>query len=452
MSRRCLHIFRPSFIRLLLPLASVVLLAALSRESVAQEMRGMAVEGYITALHLPAGFDVNGQQVALQTDTTYGKKSDRVTATDNPWRDHVEVGAYVFVLGSNEHKTKTALARTVLFRDDWDRKFVGLGVIDRVISSGPEPVFRADGFPVRITAATETSFHGDLKTLADVGVNTWLRYEGKRDKEGILVAAKARFMRVKAKPLKTVNGIETYNMHFEAPDTASGKDGQIMLGAIGTWYKIPANRILQERVARVGMSLVPAYQRQLPEDDPFKIHFHFYALEDDKLRGELCSMHGGLILIPMHLLDRMKNDSQLAAVLADGIAFTVQQQATRLLIEERVALGMEAASLALIAFSPAVALDLAINGAMPNTKEQMLMEEQRGRVALALMTDAGYDPRQAPEAWRLVQPKHLPKDVGSLKYPDRSGYQLGILDLQYKTAKDETSHPVVPTAAAVLSQ
>jgi hypothetical protein len=67
------------------------------------------------------------------------------------------------------------------------------------------------------------------------------------------------------------------------------------------------------------------------------------------------------------------------------------------------------------------------------------MEEQRGRVALSLMEDAGYDPWQAPEAWRLLEPKKLPADLNSLKYPNRSGYQLGILNLQYSltTAKPE---------------
>ncbi len=59
------------------------------------------------------------------------------------------------------------------------------------------------------------------------------------------------------------------------------------------------------------------------------------------------------------------------------------------------------------------------------------MEEQRARVALALMADAGYDPWQAPEAWRLLAPKKRPKDPDSLAYPERSGYQLRFLDQQY---------------------
>jgi hypothetical protein len=45
------------------------------------------------------------------------------------------------------------------------------------------------------------------------------------------------------------------------------------------------------------------------------------------------------------------------------------------------------------------------------------------------MADAGYDPRQAPEAWRLLAPKKMPKDPSLLKYPSRAGYQLSFLRL-----------------------
>ncbi len=60
------------------------------------------------------------------------------------------------------------------------------------------------------------------------------------------------------------------------------------------------------------------------------------------------------------------------------------------------------------------------------------LKEQRWRVALELMVDAGYDPWQAPEAWRFAEAKKLPADTGTLKYPDRSGYQFAILNLMYK--------------------
>jgi hypothetical protein len=121
--------------------------------------------------------------------------------------------------------------------------------------------------------------------------------------------------------------------------------------------------------------------------------------------------------------------------LADGVAYLVQRQGVKQLTGERVILGEAAASVALAAFDPGAAVLLALNGAasgaVPGSKAWILLQRQRGRVALELLAEAGYDPWQAPEAWRLAEPKALPKDLGTLPYPDRSGYQLGILNLQY---------------------
>jgi hypothetical protein len=63
------------------------------------------------------------------------------------------------------------------------------------------------------------------------------------------------------------------------------------------------------------------------------------------------------------------------------------------------------------------------------------MQEQAGRIALTLMADAGYDPQQAPEAWRLLASKKSPKDLSALQYPSRAEYQLGILRLDGEPAQ-----------------
>jgi hypothetical protein len=73
-------------------------------------------------------------------------------------------------------------------------------------------------------------------------------------------------------------------------------------------------------------------------------------------------------------------------------------------------------------------------------------------VALALMADAGYDPREAPETWRLLEPKQLPANLQSLKYPRLSGYQLGILNLQYNTERAATTKKTVTRAALSYAQ
>jgi hypothetical protein len=148
----------------------------------------------------------------------------------------------------------------------------------------------------------------------------------------------------------------------------------------------------------------------------------------------------------MQVVARFKNDDQLAAVLADGVAFNLQRQAARIVEANRVLLGAEAASLTAAAFIPLVGLPDLIAGNLAASKIQTEMEEQRGRVALELMATAGYDPWQAPEAWRLAAPKELSTDLSSLTYPDRSGYQFAILNHTYR--KSLTSQAAESASAA----
>ena len=54
-----------------------------------------------------------------------------------------------------------------------------------------------------------------------------------------------------------------------------------------------------------------------------------------------------------------------------------------------------------------------------------------------MMFDGGFDARQAPEAWKLLAPKRLPRDVGSLKYPRIGQYQLTVLEAQYRNRNAE---------------
>ena len=206
------------------------------------------------------------------------------------------------------------------------------------------------------------------------------------------------------------------------------KDGSVRFGTMRRTYKIPADNALQSRIRRTGMSLVPEYQKQLANGDPAKIPFRFYAFDAPKIRTEICS-HEGTILVPLQMLDRLRSDDQLAAVLADGIAYNIERQAARLVADNRAVLGSGAAGDVVGAFVPGVGLAAWLGGAAVSYKIGRQMEEERSRVALGLMAAAGYDPNAAPETWRLLAPKKMPMDASQLKYPDRSGYQLAILYL-----------------------
>jgi hypothetical protein len=427
------------------------------------------VKGYITAVNPATGFDVNREHVKVLPGTHFGILGGLDGVYDDALRDKVSVGAYVQVGHSrklDDKASNTVTADEVLLRDDWNEEPEGLGVIDRVVSTGAEPVFQADGYRIRITSATEISYAEDLKTLGDVGTNTWVRYEGKRDKAGVLVASKARFFPAKRGLLKAALLHEAWDMSPKpvgnserGPNSPPVKQGNV-LNADGSLnqdaevqysgyqfrdepHRIPMDPPLQERVRRVGMSVVPAYQKLLPDDDPSKIHFRFYAVEDEKNRTEICSSNG-IIYVPAQILQRLRSNDQLAAVLADGVAYNLQRQGAKMEAGRSTSILGYYAGDVVAANVPGIGVHTAVGGGIGSTQT----EEQRGRVALALVADAGYDPWQAPEAWRLLAPKKLPKDLDSLKYPDRSGYQLRILNLQYRDKAAADSSGAVPTASA----
>ena len=127
-------------------------------------------------------------------------------------------------------------------------------------------------------------------------------------------------------------------------------------------------------------------------------------------------------------MERLQNDDQLAALLADGVAWNLQRLMSGAMQNENNA--ALATSMAFAAAPLAVKGGIMAGGLLAGYKLDKPLEEERGRIALELMADGGYDPWQAPEAWRLLFDK-AKKGSQPLVYPDRSGYQLGILNLQY---------------------
>ena len=435
---------------LLLPVIFAVSFGGCIFSAGAQEMQSVTVDGYVTAVHAPDGFDVNGEHVAIRPETVYRLIGDKSDNGDGSLRDALRIGAYVHVLGNSAKGVKLVTAASVLFRDDWDKKLSGFGVIDKVIATGAEPVFQADGYRIQITPGTELSYGGGLKSLADVGTNTWIRYKGKRELDGALVAAEAKFVPARSHKRQPAS-VSTKQEAVPRQGALLNADGKLVslhtkvrlsdAGGECGWHKLSVDEAMQERVYRVGMSVVPAYQKQLALDDSSKIQFRFYAVDENEIRSDLFC-NDGLVLIPAQVLARLKNDNQLAALLADGVAFNVQRQSAVLIAEYRELLGVEIVTTATSLAPGFVAAE--IGDGIVEHKMLVKMEEQRGRLALTLMADAGYDPRQAPEAWRLLSKKNLPKDLDSLKYPSRSGYQLGILRLQYSGEKAEASPSAAP--------
>jgi Domain of unknown function (DUF5666) len=397
-----------------------------------------AAEGYVTAVDGPGGFVLNGDvHVTTGATTHYEWFNHNDIGRGDATADAVQIGAYVEVLGKKEKKS--VITHMVRVQNEGERKIHGFGLVDKVVARGPEPVFRADGYLLRIGPNTATTFSGGLKTLDDVNPGVWVKYEGKRDKTGVVVASEAEL--VPGKAGKVANSKPSFQQAVLPGTNLIDSNGEFhsvrakyrmdQMGGVCGWHVAPTDAGMQEKVARVGARLVPAFQRQMNDDERAKIHFRYYVVDEPRFRSDFgCAT--GVILVPRQLVDRLKNDDQLAAVLADGIAANLAWQSARLVAEYYSIVGIQLAGDVAGQFSPLAWLGPEEGAGVAMHEFELHLMRERARMALGLMADAGYDPWQAPEAWRLLDPKKLPSDPTTLKYPNRSGYQLAILAQQYK--------------------
>jgi hypothetical protein len=429
-------------IRISLRLIAVVACAALAVPLIAQTF---PIEGYINFIRSPKSFVVGGREFDISRQTQFGLMGGDVPSTTSPLRDALRIGVYVQVAGHEAFTMGPINATTVLVHDQWNESLSGLGVITRVDSTGTAPVFDADGFRIRITPATKLSFYGDVTSLDQVAPNDWVSFSGKRGQDGIIDAAKARLLPAKPTKFKAAKNLEIRSVKTRpagstgnalvsegkgtptAPTDGASleQDEQLKIG-LGRWHTLPADQPLQQRVHRIGMALVPAYQREMADDDPSKIHFRFFAIDDNKLHGNV-NLLDGAVLVSKQTVERLTSDDQLAAVIADGVAYSLQRQAAQEVKMNRIAWGAEIAQM----FVPGVGFAMLAANGIAGGDPETLMKQERLRVALALMRDAGFDPWQAPEAWRIVDLKKIPANLASLAYPDNSCYQIQILSLQY---------------------
>jgi Zn-dependent protease with chaperone function len=238
-----------------------------------------------------------------------------------------------------------------------------------------------------------------LKTLADVGPGTVMTYHGREQADGSVLATAVEFKRneMEASEFKLWKQIKVKEKSF---NSESGKPAELRVGQ--DKYKVLPSQAVQDYVNRLGWSLVPTYQRMLPDSNPQKIHFQFRVVQAKSFNAGSYPM--GMIVIHSDVFRVLENEAQLAAVLAHEIAHTTQEHTfremqhnkkrrTALKIGSLVAAGMGYYSISNI-------LNM-VRTAMVQGYGRTL-ENQSDRLALQYMVDAGYDIREAPRVWKLV--------------------------------------------------
>ena len=391
------------------------------------------VSGYVTRAASRSDFDVNRIRIECNKNTNSGIIiGDKMLGRPGCPRTDMYVGEPARVEGSFDKAQASITADTIGFIQTPGDELSGSAVIDRVPPSASSPaaagelVVRADGYLIHIPGKALIVWGAPLHSFADVKVGDWIDYEGHQQPDGTVVAEKVRFAPVVVgKREEQYRSKSNFNPSKVPASAKQSGASMYFLGMNPKRFPPYKDPEMQARIDEIGDKLIPAWQRDLIDSDPAKVHFRFQVISTRKFRDAL-ALSSGVILVPQQVVARMQNDSQLAAVLADNIAVVLERWDFRHLSDARelaaAGYGADAAGF----FIPGVVLVDPLLGVGGYRALMTKQEHQSGRVALALMRDAGYDIDQAPVAWWLLASK-TPKPISDIPLPGRAAYLYKIL-------------------------
>jgi hypothetical protein len=411
-----------------------------------------ALSGIVTDVGTPAAFAVNGRQVhcTAKTQSTLVTPSQHTPLVPCPART---LGESLVVYGKRDANLDAIVASIIESEPIGEGKpegnVEGFAVIDRIIrasdASGATMV-SADGYAIEIPAAIHAVFQPPLRADTKITTNLWIRYSGLQHPDGSITATGVTLSQnlLKAREINA-NTKREFDPASVTEENRQGGWSKAFRGLDAKRIPASRNRMMQERVERIGNSLIPAYQRDLAADDPTKIDFRFQVVDWAK-RHDAMTLSNGIVLIPEQLVARLESDAQLATVLADNIACALEKQDLRAIPARRALLASDVSLYAGGAVVPGLGLAPVLTDGVAKTQMQRHAEEQSGRVSLMLLRQAGYDITEAPKVWWMLASLN-PKPVTEISMPYRARYLYHILATTWRTA------PAIPAdSSAVASQ
>ncbi|RRA48906.1 hypothetical protein [Acidipila sp. EB88] len=379
-----------------------------------------ATLGVVTLAGTPEHFQVEGKDVLCGARTTTVRVGEHLLQPVAGCTQML-LGQDVKIFGKSRKHGQEIEAAAIEVDYARQQRVSGLAIIDALPADAHSNwTFRADGYRIRVTPATRCSFDGPLAGPDGMRTNVWVEYSGRQERDGTVVADTADFVPNTVEPLEAkIRAKWTFD---PAATTEENRQNYLSKSLVGLNAKrIPAygDAAMQARVAALGARLIPAYQQALPESDPTKIHFLFQVVDERDVRDAM-TLPNGIILVPYQVVARLRSDAQLAAVLADNIAGALEKQTLRQIPAAPGIVASRATLTAAGVFIPLIGLAASADHGISAAAVRHA-EEQRGRVSLALMRDAGFDATEAPVAWWLLaSPKD--KDVQQIAMPGRARY------------------------------
>jgi len=394
-------------------------------------------DGYVTNIVFAGEFDVGQRHILCDAHT----KWQRPHLPD--YLTELRVGMMVRVEGDTRNGAFVAKSVQVDPRKTRVKTTVeGRGLIQqppqlRKEGMGQEGKLWVEGYPLHVTpdttllAADGTGLVGEQVT-ANITTNVWATYKAERGSDGALTATLIKF-----EPNQVDADEQDYHdrakPRYIDADPGKHKPAQLIFGSkVAVKFDVLPDQEVQDYVRRIGNSLVPQYQKDLPASDPTKIDFRFYVVKVASLwMGNMedeIDLPNGIVLVQEDVLESFENEAQLAAFLAYCVAHVLEKQDyiynTRLHRDKY----------AYLAGAYAGRYGLPVSEVFGLKLQALIVEiaERCDRIGLTYMLQQGYDIRQAALSQRKLDGTLIDDPLGPDETPQpRTVKLMEELQLDY---------------------
>lgn len=381
--------------------------------------KDITIRGFVTAVNSPTSFAIDDYKVTRDRNLSLDldrQQADHSPATFEP--EDIRIGTELEIEGDYDEASGELKAKSirVFFYDILSIKRTALlekvPVLKRE-ASGWSGMIYADGERIVVSPSTSISLKPNHKewtnavradssevpkfTPDSMNLDTFVHYEGVRQSDGSIEAQKVEFEHAEIEPIE-VKMSRRYTPIVTEPEFSSLRPGELTMH--GKTYKIVPSREAQDYITRIGNSVIPAHQKELPDGDPLKIRFQFFLVEDKLFNA--ATYPNGVVIVHSGVFDLLQNEAQLAFVLSHEISHAIERHAW----QQREYYRNELLALrARGVFVPVALLEGNLRASGFTSQYARSLENQADRIGLEWMLAAGYDIREAPQSWKAVSDK-----------------------------------------------
>lgn len=250
-----------------------------------------------------------------------------------------------------------------------------------------------------------------FSSLNEIPLGSLIDVKGIRTTDGSVMVKKGEVSPNTQTKLE-VTLIQTFQKGLVLP-TNGDTGASVQIG--GQTHKLCQNLQVNAYVNKVGNRVSPRYLRDLPADDPNRILFRFYVVEDRSANA--VAFPDGSVFVNTGLLERLENEAQLAVVIGHEIAHVTNEHARRSIeTSQKQAFWLSIAGA--VTGQQLGMLVAQIGYGLLQNKFSRDLEDQADRVGLYYAWEAGYDVREAPRLWMRMMGNFSESKTAILLYSD----------------------------------